>query len=75
MRTVSMQGTALSASDRRRLDMQRRKPLLNDHLSQMVAKSLAEDEARQATGKPPARQWVQIIHQRGTPFVGDIFKF
>jgi hypothetical protein len=41
----------------------------------MVSKSLAEDEERKATGKPPARQWTTIIQERGTPYVGDIFKF
>lgn len=74
MRTVSFQGTALTDADRQRMAMQRRQPLLNAHLSEMVSKSLAEDEARQATGKPPARQCTWIIKQRGTPYVGDIIK-
>jgi hypothetical protein len=75
VRTVSFQGTALTDADRQRMGMQRRQPLLNPHLSEMVSKSLAEDEERKATGKPPARQWTTIIQERGTPYVGDIFKF
>ncbi|WP_267919422.1 hypothetical protein [Halopseudomonas aestusnigri] len=43
MRTISFQGTALTDADRQRMAMQRRQPLLNPHLSQMVSNSLAED--------------------------------
>lgn len=76
MKTVSFQGTALTDSERRRLNASRRPdPLLNTHLSELVSNSLAEDSARKATGQPPARQWQLITHQRGTPYVGDIFIF
>lgn len=76
MRTVSFQGTQLTDRERQKLAFQRNtRPLLNDHLKQMVDQSLVEDEQAKFSGITPPRRWTCIRQERGTPYVGDIFKF
>lgn len=74
MKTVSFQGTQLSAADRRKLEMQRR-PFLNDHLNAQVQTALDETEQRKAQGVKAPRLWAVIMSERGTPYCGDFFKF
>jgi|GEM_PF-3427854 len=76
MRTVSFQGTQLTDRERQKLAFHRNtRPLLNDHLKQMVDQSLVEDEQAKATGKKAPSLWTVERKERGTPYVGDIFKF
>jgi hypothetical protein len=74
MRTVSFQGATLTASDRLRLEQQRRS-FLNPILAASVDAAIEETEQRKAAGIRPPRQWSLERHERGTPFVGDAFNF
>lgn len=78
MRTVSFQGTQLSASQRRRLAMQQQaKPFLNTHLAQQVEQTLeAVDTLREegTQGENP-NKFRHDTTSRGTPYVGDLFGY
>ena len=78
MKTVSFQGTQLSASERRRLAMQQQaKPFLNTHLAQQVEQTLeAVEKLREegTQGENPNR-FRHDTTSRGTPFLGDVFGY
>lgn len=71
MRKVSFQGIQLTASERRKLDIQRR-PLLNQRLAVEVSEAVRVDSERKAAGVKPACWWSLERYERGTPYVGDI---
>lgn len=75
MRTVSFQGTQLSANQRRQLAFQQqaKASFLNPELQQMLADSLAEQERRKALGIKPERIWFVERNEKGTPWLGDVF--
>lgn len=78
MKTVSLQGTQLSASERRRLDLQRRyKATPNPNLMQMVDEACsAADKLREEgnQGENP-NKFRHDTTSRGTPYVGDLFGY
>lgn len=76
MRVARFQGTALTSSERRRLDEQRRsRPFVNPVLAQQVSDTLAALERRKETGAKPERQWFLEHEAKGTPCVADAFGF
>lgn len=68
MKTVSFQGTQLTDSQRRRLRLQQ-------HLRPTARPELLAPIVADTTDDTPRRQWSVVMHERGTPYVGDIFKF
>ena len=78
MKTVSFQGTQLSASQRRRLAMQQQaKPFLNTHLAQQVEQTLeAVEKLREegTQGENPNKFRFES-ESRGTPWLGDVFGY
>lgn len=76
MRTVSFQGTQLTAGQRRTMQMQQQvRAFMNPILQQQVNETLAAVEARQSQGIKPERQWFLERQERGTPCVADLFGF
>lgn len=76
MRTVSFQGTQLTAGQRRRLDEQQRtRAFMNSVLQQQVSETLASLDSRQSQGIKPERRWFLERQERGTPCVADMFGF
>ncbi|ARS49001.1 hypothetical protein PSMEN_11605 [Ectopseudomonas mendocina] len=77
-RTVSFQGTQLSASDRRRLAMQQQlKPFLNTHLAQQVEQTLeaVEKLREEGTQGENPNKFRHDTTSRGTPYLGDLFGY
>lgn len=76
-RTVSFQGTQLSASDRRRLAMQQLKPFLNTHLAQQVEQTLEAVEKLREEGKQGENpnKFRLEYESKGTPWLGDVFGY
>lgn len=78
MKTVSLQGTQLSASERRRLELQRRyRATPNPNLMQMVDDGCAAaDKLREegTQGENP-NKFRHDTTSRGTPFLGDVFGY
>ena len=78
MKTVSFQGTQLSASERRRLAMQQQaKPFLNTHLAQQVEQTLeaVEKLREEGTQGENPNKFRHATTSRGTPFLGDVFGY
>lgn len=77
MKTVSFQGTQLSASQRRNLAFrdQTRASFLNSTLQQQVADTEAALAKAKEQGAKPEKLWTTIHRSKGTPFVGDAFGF
>lgn len=68
MKTVSFQGTQLTDSQRRRLCLQQQlRPTARPELLSPIVADTTDDT--------PRRQWFVVRQERGTPYVGDIFKF
>lgn len=78
MKTVSLQGTQLSASERRRLELQRRyKATPNPNLMQMVDDACAAaDKLREegTQGENPNKFRFES-ESRSAPFLGDVFGY
>lgn len=75
MKTFSLQGIHLSASERRRLEFQRLlKATPNPDLAASVDASIERDRqaVEQATQDDPYRYRLES-QTRGTPFLGDLF--
>lgn len=76
MRTVSFQGTQLTAGQRRTLQRQQAaRAFVNPILQQQVNETLAAVEARQSQSTKPERQWFLDRQERGTPCVAELFGF
>lgn len=78
MKTVSLQGTQLSASERRRLDLQRRyKATPNPNLLQMVddACAAADKLREEGTQGENLNKFRFESESRGTPYLGDVFGY
>lgn len=76
MRTVSFQGTQLTAGQRRTMQMQQQaRAFVNPVLQQQVNETLAAVDARQSLGIKPERQWFLDRQERGTPCVAELFGF
>lgn len=78
MKTVSLQGTQLSASERRRLDLQRRyKATPNPNLMQMVDDACAAADKLREEGKQGENpnKFRHDTTSRGTPYAGDLFGY
>lgn len=77
MKTVSFQGTQLSATQRARLafEQQTRARFLNKPLTDQVNETLAAIEKRKEEGAKPERQWTVIYQAKGTPCVAELFGF
>lgn len=74
MRTVSFQGSQLSASDRRRLALQQHvRSFMTPALQQQVHQTLAAvDRLRESPQDDPYR--FRLDYQsKGTPWLGDVF--
>ena len=73
MRTVSFQGTQLSAGQRRQLAFQQqtRAAFLNPILAETVEKALAAVDARKDQGVKPERQWFVERQEKGTTCIAD----
>ncbi len=74
MKTVSFQGTQLSASQKRTMHRQQT-VFINHHLASAVDSALDATEERKAAGVKPARLWTVERQERGTPYLGDTFNF
>lgn len=78
MKTVSLQGTQLSASERRRLDLQRRyKATPNPNLMQMVDEACAAADKLREEGKQGENpnKFRFESESRSSPFLGDVFGY
>jgi len=78
LKTVSLQGTQLSASERRRLDLQRRyKATPNPNLMQMVDEACAAADKLREEGKQGENpnKFRFESESRSAPFVGDFFGY
>ncbi|PPS27045.1 hypothetical protein BVY11_20990 [Pseudomonas amygdali pv. morsprunorum] len=79
MKTVSFQGTQLSASQQRQLAFQRHvKTLIHPVLQQQVADTLAAlDEFKKSTAAPfkPEKQWFLESKSHGTLSIADFMGF
>lgn len=77
MKTVSFQGTQLSANQRARLAFQQqtRARFLNDHLASQVNETLAAVEKRKEEGAKPERQWTVEYQSKGTQCFAELFGF
>jgi len=76
-RTVSFQGTQLSAGQRRQIAFQQqaKASFLGAHLQQMLDDSFAELERRKEQGAKPERVWFVERNEKGTPWLGDVFGY
>lgn len=78
LRTVSLQGVQLSATQRLRADQQARlKASMSGGLAQLVEsvdKAMAQHKVSGVPAKP-FKQWQTIQNERGTLFLGDVFGF
>jgi hypothetical protein len=71
-----MQGTQLTAADRRRIDQLRSVQIATHSLLQVqVNETLAEIERRKEQGIKPDKQWFQVSQEYGTPSVADWMGF
>lgn len=76
MKTVSFQGTQLTAGQRRTMQMQQQaRAFVNPILQQQVTETLAAVDARQPQGIKPERHWFLERQERGTPCVAELFGF
>lgn len=75
MRTVSFQGSTLSASERRSLELRQRAmaAVSQTVLQQQVAATLQALEQHKEQGGKPERVWTTVTNEKGTPWVGDVF--
>ncbi|HGM6277354.1 TPA: hypothetical protein ACKSCR_005953 [Pseudomonas aeruginosa] len=74
MRTVSFQGSTLSASERRSLELrQRAMAAVSQTVLQQVAATLQALEQHKEQGGKPEKVWSTISNEKGTPFLGDVF--
>jgi hypothetical protein len=73
MKTVSFQGTQLSAGQRRNLAFQQqtRTAFLNPILAETVEKSLAETDRRKEQGVKPERIWFVDRQEKGTACIAE----
>lgn len=73
MRTVSFQGTQLTAGQRRNLAFQQqtRTAFLNPILAETVEKSLAETDRRKEQGVKPERIWFVDRQEKGTACIAE----
>lgn len=78
MRTVSFQGSQITASDRvqiARREQIARSLFLNRVLSDQVAQIIASLDQRKEQRVKPEKIWSLDFQSKGTPFVGDVFGF
>ncbi|MGX5219387.1 hypothetical protein ACVTMO_12205 [Pseudomonas segetis] len=77
MRTVSFQGTQLSASERRSLELRRQvqASFLNPALQVQVDQTFEYLDKRKEQGAKPEKIWVLDYSTKGTPFLGDVFGY
>lgn len=74
MRTVSFQGTQLSASQRRNLAFQQQaRAFLSPVLQEQVTQTLAL--AQRSHAVRPKSEWTVVFSQKGTPCLADVFGF
>ncbi len=68
LRTVSFQGTQLTAGQRARLEVeQRTRAFMNSTLHQQVTETLAALDSGKHQAHRPERQWFLDRQERGTP--------
>jgi hypothetical protein len=76
MRTVSFQGTQLTAGQRRTIQQQQAaRAFVNPILQQQVNDTLAAIDRRKELGTKPERQCFLDRQERGTPCVAELFGF
>lgn len=77
MRTVSFQGTQLSASQRRTMAMQQqvRASFLNPVLQTMVDETFAALDQRKEQGAKPERQWFVERQEQGTACIAELMGY
>lgn len=77
MRSVSLQGTQLSASERRSLELRQqvRASFINPVLQAQVDLTVAKLDQRKEEGAKPERVWFNDRTEKGTPFLGDVFGY
>jgi len=73
MKTVSMQGLQLSASERRNLAFrqQAKQSFMNSVLTEQVAETLKAVEVRKEQGIKPERVWFEERKERGTICIAE----
>lgn len=77
MRTVSLQGTQLSASERRSIELRRQvqASFINPVLQAQVDQINTQLDQRKEQGAKPERVWFVEVSEKGTPWLGDVFGF
>lgn len=76
MKTVSFQGTSLSAAQRHKLELERRvKAASVTPLQQQVNEVLQVLEIRKEQGTKPEKVWLLSYEEKGTPCFADLFGY
>ncbi|SFB64158.1 hypothetical protein [Azotobacter beijerinckii] len=76
MKKVSFQGTSLTASQRQRLELQRRMRSSGvSPLQQQVDATVQALEVRKEKGVPAEKVWFLVREERGTPCVAELFGY
>lgn len=77
MRTVSFQGTSLSASERRSIELRRQvqASFINPVLQAQVDQTFELLDQRKEQGAKPEKIWFHDYQTKGTPFLGDVFRY
>ena len=77
MKTVSFQGTQITAGQRRQLAFQQqtRAAFLNPVLAESIDQTIQLLAERKEQGAKPERVWFRDYESKGTPFVGDCFGY
>lgn len=79
MRTVSLQGVQLSATQRLRTDQQARlQASMSGGLAQLtdaIDKAMADHKRTASAPYKPEKQWHTVSNEHGTPWLGDVFGF
>ena len=77
MKTVSFQGTQITAGQRRQLAFQQqaRAAFLNPVLAESIDQTIQLLAERKEQGAKPERVWFLDYESKGTPFVGDCFGY
>lgn len=76
MKTISMQGLQLTASDRRRIDQQRAvQASMQSILRDQINQTLAEVQRRKEQGIKPETVWFKDSESFGTPSIAEWMGF
>lgn len=76
MKTISFQGTKLSAAQRHRLELERRvKAAAVTPLQLQVTETLQVLESRKEQGAKPEKFWFLVREEQGTPCFAELFGY